>query len=187
VLQQFRPPNEVAIYYAAAKSMALVAFIYFSVAQTLAHKFAEYHVAGDRQRLADFLAVAVRMTFWPSLGSLVVLLALGDPLLRMFGHGFEAGYYLMFIMAIGLLARASVGPAERLLNMLGARRACAFVYGGSFAINVVLCLALIPHFGLTGAATANAITLVCESASLFWVAKTRLGLHCFIFGQPRQR
>ncbi len=53
VLQLFRPPNEVGIYYAAAKTMALVAFIYFSVAQTLAHKFAEYHVAGDRKRLAD--------------------------------------------------------------------------------------------------------------------------------------
>src|SRR5262249_19718140 len=35
VLKQFRPPNEVAIYYAAAKTLALVAFIYFSVAQTI--------------------------------------------------------------------------------------------------------------------------------------------------------
>ena len=56
VLQQFRPPQEVAIYYAAAKTMALVAFIYFSVAQTVAHKFAEYHITGDHKRLADFLA-----------------------------------------------------------------------------------------------------------------------------------
>ena len=32
VLKQFRPPDEVAIYYAAAKTLALVAFIYFSVA-----------------------------------------------------------------------------------------------------------------------------------------------------------
>ncbi|HTV37840.1 MAG TPA: lipopolysaccharide biosynthesis protein [Xanthobacteraceae bacterium] len=182
VLQFFRPPNEVGIYYAAAKTMALVAFIYFSVAQTLAHKFAEYHVTGDRKRLADFLAVAVRMTFWPSLGSVVVLLAVGRPLLRMFGGGFVAGYYLMFIIAIGLLARASVGPAERLLNMLGERRSCALIYAGSFALNLVLCLLLIPRMGISGAAWAGAITLVCESASLFFVAKYRLGMHCFIFG-----
>ncbi len=187
VLQQFRPPNEVGIYYAASKTMALIAFIYFSVAQTLAHKFAEYHVAGSRQRLADFLAVAVRMTFWPSLGSIVVLLAIGRPLLRMFGHDFVSGYYLMFILAVGLLARASVGPAERLLNMLGARRSCAFVYGGSFAANIGLCLLLIPRCGIAGAAIANAVTLVCESASLFLVAKFRLGLHCFIFGGHKAR
>jgi O-antigen/teichoic acid export membrane protein len=185
VLQQFRPPDEVAIYYAAAKTMALVAFIYFSVAQTLAHKFAEYHVGGDRRRLADFLAVAVRMTFWPSLGSIVVLLVFGKPLLRMFGHDFVSGYYLMFIIAIGLLARASVGPAERVLNMLGERQSCALIYAGAFAINLVLCFVLIPHMGIAGAAVAGAVALVCESVSLFVVAKTRLGLHCFVFCPPR--
>jgi O-antigen/teichoic acid export membrane protein len=185
VLQQFRPPDEVGIYYAAAKTMALVAFIYFSVAQTLAHKFAEYHVAGDRRRLADFLAVAVRMTFWPSLGSILVLLVFGKPLLRMFGHDFVSGYYLMFIIAVGLLARASVGPAERLLNMLGERHTCALIYGGAFAINLALCFALIPRMGIAGAAVAGAIALVCESVSLFVIAKMRLGLHCFVFGPPR--
>ena len=146
VLRQFRPPDDVAIYYAAAKTLALVAFIYFSVAQTLAHKFAEYHVAGNSKRLADFLALAVRLTFWPSLASILVILALGEPLLRMFGRDFVSGYYLMFIIAVGLLARASVGPAERLLNMLGERRSCALVYAGSFAINIGLCFALIPRW-----------------------------------------
>jgi len=186
VLQQFRPPGEVAIYYAAAKTMALVAFIYFSVAQTLAHKFAEYHVAGDRRRLADFLAVAVRMTFWPSLFSILCLLAFGKPLLWMFGHDFVSGYYLMFIIAVVLLARASVGPAERLLNMLGERRSCALIYAGAFVMNLVLCFALIPRFGIAGAASAGAVALVFESVSLFTVAKVRLGLHCFVFGRPRR-
>ncbi len=186
VLQQYRPPNEVAIYYAAAKTLSLVAFIYFSVAQTIAHKFAEYHVTGDRKRLAAFLRQSVRLTFWPSLGSLLVLLALGRPLLRLFGHDFVSGYYLMFIIAVGLLARASVGPAERLLNMLGERRSCALVYASSFAISLVLCVLLIPRLGLAGAATATSVALVFESASLFYVAKHRLGLHCFIFGGPRE-
>jgi O-antigen/teichoic acid export membrane protein len=185
VLQQFRPANEVGIYYAAAKTMALVAFIYFSVAQTLAHKFAEYHVAGDRRRLADFLAVAVRMTFWPSLASIVALLIFGKPLLWMFGHDFVSGYYLMFIIAVGLLARASVGPAERVLNMLGERHSCALIYAGAFAMNLVLCFALIPRLGITGAALAGAVALIFESASLYIVAKIRLGLHCFVFGSPR--
>jgi O-antigen/teichoic acid export membrane protein len=186
VLQQYRSPKEVAIYYAAVKTMALVAFIYFSVAQTIAHKFAQYHVAGDRKRLTSFLRQSVRLTFWPSLGSIVVLLVLGRPLLRLYGPDFVSGYYLMFIIAIGLLARASVGPAERLLNMLGERRSCALVYAGSFALNLVLLMALIPPLGLLGAAIAGAVALVFESASLFALAKYRLGLHCLIFGAPRE-
>jgi O-antigen/teichoic acid export membrane protein len=92
----------------------------------------------------------------------------------------------MFIIAIGLLARASVGPAERLLNMLGERRSCALVYAGSFALNLVLLATLIPPLGLLGAAIAGAVALVFESASLFALAKYRLGLHCLIFGAPRE-
>ena len=187
VLQQFRPPDEVAIYYASAKTLALVAFIHFSVAQTLAHKFAEYHVVGDRKRLADFLAHGISLTFWPSFVLILIILALGEPLLRMFGRDFVSGYYLMFIIAIGLLARGAVGPVERLLNMLGERRSCALVYAGSFAVNIGLCFALIPRWGMTGAAIASAITLVGESTALFFVAKIRLGFHCFIFGRPKDR
>ena len=187
LLTQFRPPQEVAVYYAAAKILALVAFIYFAVAQTAAHKFSEYHVTGDRSRLVDFVAQTVRMTFWPSLVLIGVLLALGEPLLSMFGKDFVRGYHLMFIIAIGLLARAAVGPAERLLNMLGERRRCAHVYAGSFLLNVVLCFVLIPRFGAVGAATASASALVFESVWLFVVAKVRLGLHCLVFGRSRDR
>jgi O-antigen/teichoic acid export membrane protein len=184
VLKQFRSADEVAIYYAAAKTIALVSFIYYSVAQTIAHKFVEFDVGGDRAGLTAFLKHAVKLTFWPSLAVIVGLLVLGHPLLRLFGREFVAGYYLMFIIAIGLLARASVGPAERLLNMLGERRACALVYGASFAISLILCVVLIPRLGLAGAAAASSAALVFESVGLFVVAKRRLGLHCFIFGAP---
>jgi O-antigen/teichoic acid export membrane protein len=187
VLTQFRSPAEVATYYAAAKILSFVAFIYFAVAQTVPHKFTELHVAGDRKRLDEFIAHAIRMTFWPSLALIVVFLALGEPLLRMFGMEFVGGYHLMFIIAIGLLARASVGPVERLLNMLGERRICAQVYAGAFLLNIVLCLVLIPHFGATGAAIASAIALIFESTGLFIAAKLRLGFHCFIFGRSGYR
>ncbi len=185
VVAQFRPADEVAVYYAAAKTIALVSFIYYSVSQTIAHKFVEYDVSGDREGLIAFLKQSVRLTFWPSLVVIVGLLALGHPLLRLFGHEFVSGYYLMFIIAVGLLARASVGPAERLLNMLGERQSCALVYGGSFALSIGLCIVLIPRLGLAGAAIASSVALVFESASLFLVAKRRLGLHCFIFGGPK--
>jgi O-antigen/teichoic acid export membrane protein len=181
MLQQFRPPEDVAIYYAAAKTLALVAFVYFSVAAATAHKFTAYHVAGDRERLAAFVMDAVRWTFWPSLAATLVILALGRPFLWLFGPGFVDGYPVMFVLAVGLLARASVGPVERLLNMLGEQRACALVYAGAFAFNLVACVILIPRFGVIGAAVATATALAAESILLFWVTKRRLGIHAFVW------
>ncbi len=93
----------------------------------------------------------------------------------------------MFIIAIGLLARAAVGPAERLLNMLGERRSCAHAYAGAFLLNVALCFVLIPRFGAIGAAIASAIALVFESVWLFLIAKIHLRFHCLIFGRAKDR
>src|SRR5262249_56469843 len=60
VLQQFRPPEEVAIYYAAAKTLPLVTFLHYSVAAATTHKFTAYHVRGDRAQLAAFLSESIR-------------------------------------------------------------------------------------------------------------------------------
>jgi O-antigen/teichoic acid export membrane protein len=183
MLQQFRSPEDVAVYYAATKTLALVAFIYFSIAATTAHRVSAYHAAGDHEGLTHFLRQAIKWTFWPSLVGTVLLLALGKPLLALFGPQFVDGYHLMFILAAGLLARSAIGPMERFLNMIGQQRACATVYGGAFAINLVLCFVLIPPFGAAGAATAISAALVTETIALVLIAKYRLGFDIFVWGR----
>ena len=184
-LEHFRSPHDVAIYYAGARLLAIVAFVYFAIAGATTHKFTEYHVSGDRQRLATFFSETIRWTFWPSLVACALILAFGRPLLSLFGAGFEAGYDVMFILAIGMLARAAVGPAERLLNMLGERKQCAAVYAIAFAINLALCVFLIPRIGIEGAAIATSTALVAESLMFYRVARKRLGFHLFILGGSR--
>jgi O-antigen/teichoic acid export membrane protein len=183
VLQAFVGPADVAVYHAATKTLVLIGFVSYAVSAASAHRFSAYHVAGERAKLADFVAGTIRWTFWPSLALAVALIIVGRPLLALFGPGFADGYPLMFVLVVGLLARASVGPAERLLSMQGEQRTSAAVYAGAFAVNLVLCLILIPRFGLIGAASATASAIVCESVSLFVAAKRRLGLHAFILGR----
>jgi O-antigen/teichoic acid export membrane protein len=181
VLQQFRSPEDVAIYYAAAKTLALVAFIYFSIAATTAHRVSAFHAAGDREGLAEFLRHAIRWTFWPSLAATALLLAFGRPILSLFGPQFTAGYPLMFILAVGLMARAAIGPMERFLNMIGQQRICALVYGSAFGVNLALCFVLIPPFGAVGAAIAISAALIFETIALVLIARRRLGLQIFGF------
>jgi O-antigen/teichoic acid export membrane protein len=187
MLQQFRPPNDVAVYYAAVKTLALVSFINFSLAVTSAHRISAYHAAGDREGLVNFLGEAIRWTFWPSVLATALLLAFGKPLLSLFGAQFAEGYHLMFILAIGLLARAAIGPMERFLNMLGQQRTCALVYAGAFTTNIALCFLLIPRWGAEGAAIATAAALVVETISLFMIAKHRLGFHIFVWSRAAKR
>ena len=182
VLQQFRSSEEVGVYFAVVKTLALVSFIHYAMSATTAHRFAEYHASGDRQRLSAYVAHAINWTFWPSLAATVILLALGKPLLWLFGPQFVIGYDIMFISAIGLVVRSAIGPVERLLNMLGHQHICALAYALAFVMNVMLCIALVPRFGGHGAAAATSIALVFETVLLFWIARRRLGLHVLAFG-----
>ena len=181
VLKQFRPADEVAHYYAASKTLTLVTFVYFAVAASAAHRFAAYHVAGDKDGLARFAAITIRWIFWPSLAAVSLMLALGKPMLWLFGPGFVEAYPVMFVLAIGLLARATVGPGERLLTMVGQQRVCAVAYAGAFAVNLTGCLVLAGPYGGMGVAAATSAAFVVEAALLFLIARRRLGLHLFIW------
>ena len=183
VLQQFRSSEEVGVYFAVVKTLALVSFIHYAMSATTAHRFAEYHALGDRARLSAYVAHAIKWTFWPSLAATILLLALGKPLLWLFGPKFVVGYDIMFVAAIGLVVRAAVGPVERLLNMLGHQYICALAYGLSFVLNLILCVALVPRFGGHGAAAATSISLAFETVLLFYIVRQRLGLHVLAFGK----
>ena len=183
VLQQFRSSQEVGVYFAVVKTLALVSFIHYAMSATTAHRFAEYHAIGDQARLSAYVAHAIKWTFWPSLAATIVLLALGKPLLWLFGPQFVIGYDIMFVAAIGLVVRSAIGPVERLLNMLGHQHICALAYALAFVMNVLLCVALVPRFGGHGAAAATSISLVFETVLLFWIVRRRLGLHVLAFGK----
>src|SRR6266852_2340860 len=183
VLQQFRSSEEVGVYFAVVKTLALVSFIHYAMSATTAHRFAEYHASGDSARLSAYAAHAIKWTFWPSLAATILLLAMGKPLLWLFGPQFVVGYDIMFVAAIGLVVRSAIGPVERLLNMLGHQHICALAYALAFVMNVALCIALVPRFGGHGAAAATSISLTFETVLLFWIVRQRLGLHVLAFGK----
>src|SRR5712664_4057557 len=183
VLQQFRSSEEVGVYFAVVKTLALVSFIHYAMSATTAHRFAEYHASGDSARRSAYVAHAIKWTFWPSLDATLLLLAMGKRLLWLFGPQFVVGYDIMFVAAIGLVVRSAIGPMERLLNMLGHQHICALAYALAFAMNVALCVALVPRFGGHGAAAATSTSLVFETVLLFWIVRKRLGLHVLAFGK----
>ncbi|WP_420960622.1 lipopolysaccharide biosynthesis protein [Brucella sp. IR073] len=176
----FMDPDHVAIYFATVKILALAHFVYFAVKAGVAQRYSQLLHSGDRERFASFVGASVRWTFWPTLALGLVLLLLGQPLLSLFGPSFTQGYPLLFVLIVGVIARASVGPTESLLNMSGNQNVCAALYAVALCINVVLNILLIPRFGLIGAAVATAIAMVFEASSLSLMVYRRLGIPMFI-------
>ncbi|OCW58300.1 lipopolysaccharide biosynthesis protein [Hoeflea olei] len=176
----YLPPDKVAVYFAAAKTMALVHFVYFAVKAAAAQRFSSLVSGAERSALADFARQTVRWTFWPSLlvGGLVILA--GPFLLSLFGPAFEAGQMVMVVLFAGILAKAMVGPGEVLLTMAGEHKICAAIYATALAANLALNMILIPLWGLLGAATATAAAMVIEAALLHLIVRRRLGIVMFV-------
>ena len=78
VLQQFRSSEEVGVYFAVVKTLALVSFIHYAMSATTAHRFAEYHALGDKARLSAYVAHAIKWTFWPSLAATIAAAGAGQ-------------------------------------------------------------------------------------------------------------
>jgi O-antigen/teichoic acid export membrane protein len=186
----FQHPDEVAVYFAASKTLALVHFVYFAVRAASAHRISSFTHNEDLSGLAGYMRQATLWTFCPSVAAGAGLLLIAPLLLALFGSDFESGYELIALLMIGVLARASVGPADALLTMTGHQKTCAGIYAGTFFLNVILNLILIPLLGLAGAAIATSIAILFEATALAVVAKRKLNITTFVlpllFSRDRQ-
>ncbi|WP_165644840.1 lipopolysaccharide biosynthesis protein [Oharaeibacter diazotrophicus] len=185
VVARFAPPEEVAVYYAATKTLALVHFVYYAVRAATGPRFSHHFHAGDHAALAALVRTSVRWAFWPSVAVSIVVLALGEFLLSMFGSDFRGGSGVLTVLVFGLLARASVGPMETLLTMAGHQRVVAAIFGTAFAANLALNLALVPLWGLYGAAAGTALALVLEAVLVIATVRARFGFNPFVFTLAR--
>lgn len=176
IISRYVEPTLVGIYFAAAKTMSLILFVHFAVASAVANRFSALHARGDQGELRELVRDAANRTFWPSLGAALVILAMGLPLLSLFGEQFAQGYPVMFVLVIGFLTRSAVGPAEFLLSMMGEQRRCAVALGVGAVLSVVLNFVLTPYFGIMGAASSTAIAVASAAFLNCWFAWSRLGL-----------
>jgi O-antigen/teichoic acid export membrane protein len=185
IVSAYMSPVEVGMYFAAAKTMSLVLFVHYAVGSAVANRFSALRAMGDDAGLRALVRDAVHWTFWPSLIGALAILALGKPLLWLFNPRFTDAYPVMLVLAAGFLVRAAMGPAEFVLNMLGEQTRCALVLVGSAVLDVALCVALIPAFGMTGAAAATSIALAVAALMNYLVARRRLELEISIWGSLR--
>lgn len=180
ILTAFRPSEEIGVYYAAAKTTGLALFVQYAVGSAYAGRIAAASAVENHADVHHLVREAVRWTFIPSFAMTTLILLAGLPVLSQFGQDFTAAYPLMFILAIGVLARAAMGPSETILNMLGQHRACAASLATAAAVCVGLNLALVPLWGVYGAGIATASALVTAATLNWYAARRLLGLNLFV-------
>ncbi len=176
VISAFLSPTEVGMYFAAAKTMSLVMFVHYAVGSAVANRLSALRAHGDKAGLEALVHDAVRWTFWPSLLGAIGILVLGKLMLWMFNPQYMVAYPVMFVLAVGHLVRASVGPADTVLSLLGEQKWIAVIFVISAMLGVTLSFLLVPRHGIFGAAMASSMACICAAGASYLVARWRLGL-----------
>jgi O-antigen/teichoic acid export membrane protein len=174
-------PDSVAVYFAAARTAGLIAFLYFAVVALAVPKISKIRVTGSHEELQRFVSGVTHLMFWPSLVAAGVLVGLGPFALSLFGGDFESGYWVLLVVLAGLVGRSALGPVEYLLNMTGHHADTLWASGLAALANIGLTLVLVPMMGIAGAAISSALALVGVSLWLALMVKRRLNISAFVF------
>jgi O-antigen/teichoic acid export membrane protein len=159
LLGMMRGDGEAGIYFAASRTARQAAFMLAAVNAIVAPLISGQIAGGDRQRLQRLVHLAAAMVFIPSLVVAVVLLALNQWILGLFGTEYLAARNPLFVLVIGQLVNALTGPVGFLLSLGGHERSSTMVYGWCALMNIGLNALLIAQFGITGAAVATSFSL----------------------------
>ncbi|MDX2257743.1 MAG: lipopolysaccharide biosynthesis protein [Hyphomicrobiaceae bacterium] len=184
ILGMLLEPEEVAVYFAASRSMALASFVAYAFYLVAGRDFALAQAGRDRRLLETRVRAASRATFWCTLAAVVLTLAAGPVVLAAFGEAYRVGYAVMAILAVGFVVQATAGQASELLLVLGHARAVVAVGAAAIAVNVLMIVLMAPQWGIVGGAIAAAVTMALRATALILVCRAKTGIAVFAVGWP---
>jgi O-antigen/teichoic acid export membrane protein len=103
-----------------------------------------------------------------------------------FGHEYAAAYVPLLILLVGQMVNSAAGLVGLLLNMTGHENETAIRMAVAAVISITLNLLLIPIWGIQGAATAEALSMIIWNILLWRVVRRRLGINSFAFPLGRK-
>lgn len=181
-----RTEAEVGIYRVAVQAASLVAFGITVMNSVVAPHFSRYYTRGDRAALQRLVLLTSRLTAMVSVPAAAIFIFWGEPILELvFGAGYSAGAMPLALLALGYLVTGLWGPVATLLNMTGhERETLKGVSLGAFA-NVVLNLALVPTYGMIGAALSTLATMLLWNLYLWRRVLQLTGMETFALFRSR--
>ena len=99
----------------------------------------------------------------------LILFIFSGPALSLFGEGYVFAKQALWFLLAGQFFAALCGPGAIYLNMTGKQKKLNIILILGLVINVILNLALIPVYGIEGAAAATLISMIFWNSTIVMV------------------
>lgn len=171
----------VAFFATAQRTAMLTSFILFAVNTIAAPKFAAMHAAHDMDGVRRMAIMSVRMMLLVAIPTTLFIFLFPEWLMSIFGEEFRAASYALMILAAGQFVNIATGSVGYLLSMTGLEKKVRDNVLVSGALTVALGVALIPSYGVIGAAIAYACGVASQNLLGVYQVKKHLGFNTLCF------
>jgi O-antigen/teichoic acid export membrane protein len=172
----YRGARDVGIYSIATALVVYLPLVLNSVNQIFAPTIADLHTRGEHALLTRLFQSLTKWIVGLTLPLALVIIVFARPLMRIFGHEFEVGWPILIIGAIGQLVNCGVGSVGNLLIMSGNEKRMIKVQIVMAAVMTISSVALVPIWGIYGAAVAASITNVGTNVLNLLEVRKALGI-----------
>ncbi len=182
LLSALASPAEAGPYSVVARLALMVSVALAPVAAVVGPRGAQFLARGDRAGLQRLMSQGALLTTGLGLSFALGLLVVSPLLLGLFGAEFVLGRSLLAVLLAGQVALALAGVAGGVLAMAGQNRILMAAMGATVVLDMVLCLVLIPRFGMYGAGMATSLALTANAALLVLAAARTVRVDTTIVG-----
>ncbi|MFI0792160.1 polysaccharide biosynthesis C-terminal domain-containing protein [Micromonospora rubida] len=197
LLSALRGPADAAVYTAATRFLALGQLSSVALSGSVQHRMAAAFARSDRAEARQLYQAATGWLVLLSWPAYLIFAAFAGPMLALFGSGYAEGRRVVLLLALTMLVATGCGMVDMVLNMAG-RTAWTFYNAmAGTVLNVVANVALIPVYGILGAALAWTASILVTNlvplAQLWWSmrlhpfgrgARIAMALAAAAFGLP---
>lgn len=170
------------VYFNAFRTAGLMTLFTFAIELVIAPMVAQHYHAGQMRQAQAITALAAAAGFLFSLVIFAIFVFSGEWLLSFFGPAYAEGTLVLVLLALGLLFDAATGPSKIVMMMTGHERAYVVIFGVTMGLGFLVQIAVIPGFGIVGAAAANmGARIVAQLAIALW-CRLRIGLDTSLLG-----
>ncbi len=171
----------------AMRVAAFTSFLFLAASYPLYPVVARLWAAQETEPLQRLMTRTGRVVLLVSAVVAVVFAIFARQLLGLFGGEFDAGVTALRILVVGELLKVACGFGGLALVMSPFERTMMAGTAVGVAVNVPLTAALIPFWGVEGAAVGSTASAALSSVVIAWLAWRRLGIYAPGLGRARSR
>jgi O-antigen/teichoic acid export membrane protein len=170
------PSATVGIFGVARRLSVLVGALLTSVSTLFNPIVADLHHSGRTEELDQLFRTSTRWVVTVGLPLCLVEFLFAPEIVGIIGPDFARGAAPLMILSVGQLINLATGAGSNLQAMAGYAKITLLNSLLFLSTSIALDLALIPSFGLVGAAVANTTAVIVVNVLRVWQIHTKIGL-----------